>query len=146
MNYLIYIEHSAENLQFFLWYRDYAKRFAEAETADLALAPEWTQDMEDECIVRLQKEGAEKMRREPAAAAMFKGTDFEKNADAPIGRNDPFSTPPRTPMSHDDSFSTMRPSSSPMTNYRTQAREAFAAAGAKQPCRYPWSHAARPGV
>lgn len=137
MNYLIYIEHSAENLQFFLWYRDYSKRFPEAETTDLALAPEWTQAMEDECVARLQKEGAEKIRREPAAASIFKGTDFEKNADATIGRGDPFSTPPRTPMSHDDSFSSTGPSGMGRTNYRSQAREAFAAAGVKQPCTYP---------
>merc|ERR1712169_125664 len=36
MNYLIYIEHSAENLQFFLWYRDSAKGFDRIEPFRLA--------------------------------------------------------------------------------------------------------------
>ena len=77
MNYLIYIEHSAENLQFFLWYKDYVKRFGNADTTDLHLSPEWTQAMEDEVVTRLRKDNAEKMRPEPAAAAeLFKGTDL----------------------------------------------------------------------
>ena len=42
MNYLVYIEHSAENLQFFLWYRDYLKRFDELPPNERALAPEWS--------------------------------------------------------------------------------------------------------
>jgi hypothetical protein len=79
MNYLIYVERSAENLQFFLWYRDYVRRFAEADTADLSLAPEWTQTMEDEAIARLKKTHAEKSRKVPKEVAdIFKGTDFDK--------------------------------------------------------------------
>lgn len=32
MDYLVYVAHDAENLQFFLWYRDYVKRFHEWQT------------------------------------------------------------------------------------------------------------------
>jgi hypothetical protein len=42
MNFLKYIELSAENLQFFLWYRDYSKRFNELPASEKALSPEWT--------------------------------------------------------------------------------------------------------
>lgn len=80
MNYLVYIEHSAENLQFFLWYRDYSKRFHEADTPDLASAPEWTPEMEARTMVKIQREAADKRRREsPATAVISKGIGFEKN-------------------------------------------------------------------
>jgi hypothetical protein len=86
MNYLIYVERSAENLQFFLWYRDYERRFADAKTADLALAPEWTQTMEDEAVARIKKDHAEKARKAPKEVAeVFKGTDFERGASSGKG-------------------------------------------------------------
>lgn len=139
MNYLIYIEHSAENLQFFLWYKDYAKRFAQADTADIALSPEWTQTMEDDAIAKIRKDNAEKMRAEPAIAAeMFKGTDFEKGAiDAHSGN--PFTTPPRTPRGADDKDSIHTDPSMPPSlaqTYKSQASEAFYSAGAKTPCKF----------
>jgi hypothetical protein len=108
MNYLIYIEHSAENLQFFLWYRDYARRFAGANTADLALAPEWTQTMEDEAVGRIRKEHAEKVRKAPKpAAGIFKGTDFDKG------------------------------SVTVSETSQSLATQAFASAGVKAPCKSP---------
>ncbi|KAI1392572.1 uncharacterized protein F4822DRAFT_425775 [Hypoxylon trugodes] len=131
MNYLLYIEHAAENLQFYLWYRDYVKRFNEADTSDTWLSPEWTQEMEDETITRIQKDAVDKMRREPKAAEIFKGTIFEKGAsDAVIEDRDPFSTPPSTPGKKDaPSFI----SNFGIPGRRTPARDAFGAAGAAQP-------------
>jgi len=140
MNYLIYIERSAENLQFFLWYRDYVERFSAADTADMALAPEWTQAMEDEASAAAQKEHAEKLRKEPAAAVIFKGTDFEKKGPeaalrevaalpTPASPGNPFSTPPRTPGGHESAHS-----GSHAASYRAHAGEAFTQAGIKQPC------------
>ncbi|KAK3298525.1 uncharacterized protein B0H64DRAFT_77390 [Chaetomium fimeti] len=108
MNYLLYVERSAENLQFFLWYRDYERRFAAAKTADLSLAPEWTQAMEDEAILRIKKEQAGKARQTPkGAATIFKGTDFEKGIESE----------PTTPTD----------------NSRSLASQAFASAGVKDP-------------
>ena len=124
MNYLIYIERSAENLQFLLWYREYEKRFAEAKTSDLALAPEWSQAMEDEAIARIQKEQSEKARKPPEAGEeILKGTDFETGGKT--------STPPQTPSDHnlESAFGTPKPLS-----YTLQASQAFASAGVKAPC------------
>jgi hypothetical protein len=133
MNYLIYIEHAAENLQFFLWHRDYVKRFEGATITDMALAPEWTQAMEDETLAKIQKEAAEKMKAEPKAAEIFKGTDFEKAViEREIGSKDPFASPPRTPGSNDG---TSTEYTYDTTTHRSQANEAFTAAGAKQPCK-----------
>ena len=42
MDYLLHIELAAENLQFYLWYRDYCNRFAEAPESERVLAPRWS--------------------------------------------------------------------------------------------------------
>ena len=141
MNYLIYVERSAENLQFFLWHREYVKRFNEAKTSDIALAPEWTQSMEDEAVLRIQKEPADKIRKQvkTPAIAILSGTDFEKHTETPKAAAfeiNPFSTPPLTPGDRDGSTDNV---GSNGVSYRAQANEAFALAGIKAPCR-PSSH------
>jgi hypothetical protein len=41
MNYLIYVTHDAENLQFYLWLRDYTRRFNALPESEKALSPRW---------------------------------------------------------------------------------------------------------
>lgn len=41
MDYLVYVEHNAENLQFYLWYKDYEKRFNALAETEKALSPEF---------------------------------------------------------------------------------------------------------
>jgi hypothetical protein len=41
MDYLVYIAHDAENLQFFLWLRDYTERFNALTESQQNLSPEW---------------------------------------------------------------------------------------------------------
>lgn len=149
MNYLIYIEHSAENLQFFLWHRSYVTRFHGARTADLVLASEWTMEMQEAAFDRLQKDHRDGLKRDPTTvAAVFKGTDFEKKGSRGLTGHDssmvlerpspifsemgtnPFSTPPRTP---DGEVQSTFGGSNAMS-YRTQASEAFASADIKAPC------------
>lgn len=136
MNYLIYVERSAENLQFFLWYREYTKRFNEATTSDMALSLEWTQAMEDEAIARIQKEQADKIRKgtKTPAIKISNRIDFEKHEipKAPGSETNPFSTPPQTPYDQDGSSEYV---SSTEQSYRSQANEAFASAGIKAPCK-----------
>ncbi|KAJ2894260.1 hypothetical protein MKZ38_007794 [Zalerion maritima] len=148
LNFLLYKEHSAENLQFYLWYQDYVKRFSQAPYADLALAPEWTKEKEDEVAAVLLKEAHRGMRKAPAVAkTMFSGTDFEKkpitepqiSLDKAAG-GDPFATPPQTPRGErkEEEYE-LSPMLSPvscaptMATYRSQADDAFAAAGAQAP-------------
>lgn len=148
MNYLIYIEHSAENLQFFLWYRDYVTRFAQVPECERALSPEWTQGQEDEAAARIQKDAAEKLRRVPEPADIFRGTDFEKPAlqgsVSVSATNDDsfsnFSTPPMTPKDRDhDSLYTSSHDGSNFSGttaaYRNLAGDAYVAAGAEKPCK-----------
>ncbi len=128
MNYLIYVERSAENLQFYLWHQDYVKRFPTASASELALSPEWTQAMEDDIAARLQREATENLRRLGAGAEIFEGTDFEKKqaevTTVAVGASS-------------DALSMVTPSDpvSNATTVRSQAREAFVAAGAKAPCK-----------
>lgn len=41
MDYLKYVSHDAENLQFYLWLKDYTKRFNELKASEKMLSPEW---------------------------------------------------------------------------------------------------------
>lgn len=145
MNYLIYVEHAAENLQFYLWYKGYEKRFGEANTTDITLSREWTQAMEDEAMAKVRREQAEKMKREPAAAvAIFKGTDFEKTAESK--RCNPFNTPPCSANGASDNDSawdgvTINNTSNNVLSVshstsRMPVAEAFQAAGAMEPCKF----------
>ena len=141
MDFLRYIEHDAENLQFYLWHRDYCKRFAELPVSEQKLAPEWT--AEDSLAERTN---AEKEKLPRKAAAILKGTDFDPHAKlgAPEPVPNPFSTPPRTPSAADresvapstvgfsEDGSTLRTG---YTDHSKKAEAAFEEAGTLQPCK-----------
>lgn len=150
MNYLIYIEHAAENLQFFLWYRDYCKRFENTPSSERALAPEWTAAQAEAAIESAQRKTPAVKTATVSASEIFKGTDFANgpkaanNSEQNVG--DPFSTPPRTaqgekaePTAQDwqsgmgDDVSTLK--SSTKNNFSNKAADAFKGADLKwQPC------------
>ncbi|KAF2262318.1 hypothetical protein CC78DRAFT_318856 [Lojkania enalia] len=134
MNYLKYIELSAENLQFYLWFRDYCKRFDELPQGEKALAPEWFgENAEPENQTRPP-------RVSPETAAVFKGTDFanEPKVFETEKATNPFFTPPRTPNSdnkNDDGYSIdsldQSMSSGGKVNHTQRASGAFQSAGLK---------------
>lgn len=98
MNYLVYIEHSAENLQFYLWYRDYLKRFNELPSNERALAPEWSSEQAEMDAQATQGTLGPKQKISAETAAVFKGTDFAPPIASVVElKANPFSTPPRTP-------------------------------------------------
>lgn len=146
MNYLIYIERSAENLQFFLWYRDYCQRFSQLSASDSSLAREWTPEksVEAESHAALSAVGNKKIS--PEVTAAFKGTDFAPRDTAVPDFNPPFNpfhTPPQTPpdgrsmMSSEFGWgsdaSTLH--SSKRTNFAQKAASAYEAVDVKvQPC------------
>lgn len=41
MDFLVYVEHDAENLQFYLWYKDYVRRFEALSDHEKKLSREW---------------------------------------------------------------------------------------------------------
>jgi hypothetical protein len=134
MNYLIYIEHSAENLQFFLWYRDYVKRFNEAPISETALAPEWTRAMEYNAATRIHKDATGKIKQGISTPqGIFEGTDFEKTVEIHIESRGPFPAPHHSSDTNRDVASFW--SASQAMTYEVVAQDAFSAAGAKQPCK-----------
>ncbi len=151
MNYLIYIEHAAENLQFFLWYRDYTKRFLELPESERALAPEWTAAQADaEAVTSQVNASGMKKTMSPETVAMFKGTDFAPGTKATVVEynGNPFHTPPATPTVDKDGFtpseygwsddgSTLKSS---RQTYAKRTAGAYEGADVKwQPCSYPLS-------
>ena len=143
MNYLVYIEHAAENLQFFLWYKDYTKRFANLPEREKSLAPIWTEEEPE------KGEHPPKQQISPEAAAAFKGTDFASHTTVKeVGNQNPFNTPPRTPKGDAESIakseaawsegeSTLNVSRTTGASHQKQAAEAFEGADMKwQPCTH----------
>jgi hypothetical protein len=119
MDFLVYIEHDAENLQFYLWYKDYVKRFFQLPESDQALAPEWTVQQATAERHAQEKEKKEK-KLTTDTAAHLKGTDFESppKATTEAGYN-PFNTPPRTPNGGDYA-SSLAPSTNGTAVYSEQ--------------------------
>jgi hypothetical protein len=94
MNYLKYIELAAENLQFYLWLRDYTKRFNELPMNEQALSLPWKKENNE------PENQARPKQLSSDTAAVFKGTDFSTGATAGVvdsEKQNPFFTPPRTP-------------------------------------------------
>lgn len=147
MNYLVYIEFSAENLQFFLWYRDYLKRFNELPSSEQVLAPEWTveQAEAEASASQANAAAAAQIPMNKDAAAILKSSDFVPPSVSMVElkSSDPFNTPPRTPTTagsiaafesaeseHDPSLKY------PSKSFQHKAAGAFAEADLKwQPCR-----------
>lgn len=72
MDYLVYVEHNAENLQFFLWYRSYVRRFEALSEQEKVLSPEWipeTKEISDRSK-EPEYEGKKNMKRETFATRM----------------------------------------------------------------------------
>jgi len=130
MNFLKYIERSAENLQFFLWVRDYSRRFEELPQSEKALSPEWTGEKS------ANEAGASRSYGRPEAAAIFKGTAFANDTEAEK-TSSPFLTPPRTPGSEGErdggeSFDTFDHSlATSRLDHSQRASGAFEGAGLK---------------
>ncbi len=68
MDYLVYIELNAENLQFYLWYQDYVRRFNALSETEKALSPEWKPESKD-TPPNLTKEKDSKHARRPSISA-----------------------------------------------------------------------------
>jgi hypothetical protein len=140
MNFLKYIELSAENLQFFLWFRDYSKRFNALPESERVLSPEWTSDRN----APENKTTSKAMNAD--AVAILAGSDFGHDAkgdESDKGGSNPFFTPPRTPTevekreggksfdSYDDSLATAK------VDHSKRASGAFENAGLKwKPCEF----------
>ena len=140
MNYLKYIEHAAENLQFYLWFRDYSARWEQLPQSERVLAPEWTQA---QAAAETAGSGARPKRGNPQVTALLKGTDFAEGSPMGTDRADPFNTPPNSSFTDekrdamsDYGSSTEEKSLGSGTVHRAVAEQAFEDAGMKwKPCK-----------
>lgn len=150
MNYMQWIERSAENLKFFLWLRDYTERFAKLPAYEQGLAPEWTLAQSEAALADVPN-NARGPKKVNAANAIFKGTDFDETNTKHLKADsvDPFGTPPHTPEDEaarrdsnppwsqtESSYGTSGFATSTAETRRIQAGEAFESAGLKQPCMF----------
>jgi hypothetical protein len=146
MDFLKYIEHSAENLQFYMWFKDYVQRFESLPEREKMLSPEWTQAQEEAEIAAYRSHRKQKslsteahqilksQELEPAKLSSGLETDPEKQ--------DPFRDAHKnsSDKSSVDTDSTRRPTTgmqSMRTAYSKTAESAFDDAGCKfQPCMF----------
>ena len=56
MDYLIYVERNAENLQFYLWYVDYVRRWDQVPAKDRVLSPEWQPEAAETLNLLMEKD------------------------------------------------------------------------------------------
>jgi hypothetical protein len=137
MDYLVYIEHNAENLQFFLWYKDYCQRFEALPEREKALSPPFYpetadapdlsrgRDLEKDIVRKHKDNDREKSGYKSNGAALF---SEDKNTPSPT-------RPAGEVFEH--SFET--PSASEFSSIPNDA-EVSAQAGLKwQPCIYSLS-------
>lgn len=144
MNYLKYIEHAAENLQFYLWFHDYSARFNNLPESERTLSPEWTKAQVDaEAMSAAQQQRFKVANVE--ATTILHGTSFDDgNGSRTNEKGDPFHTPPATSFDEHRGVTSEYGSSTgddtlvSSATARGIAGQAFGDAGMKwQPCTTP---------
>jgi hypothetical protein len=144
MDFLKYIEHSAENLQFYLWFKDYIQRFEALPESARALSPEWTQAQEEAEVTTNHNHHRQKSLTTEANEILKKQELQPVPVSSHSEKHDPFgdSQDESAGRSSLESAEGLRPSTgvaatvkSGKTNFSRNAESAFENAGAKfQPC------------
>ncbi|KAF2668949.1 hypothetical protein BT63DRAFT_246280 [Microthyrium microscopicum] len=143
LNYLKYVEFAPENLQFFLWFKDYEKRWETTPNSERVLAPEWTPDMA-EAERKQYRTTVKAAHQSKTEKELFKGSDFDekpKLQETEGSEAIPFAAIPQTPnsekretiQSQDGSIRPTTGMRSIMTNHTNAAESAFEDAGLKKP-------------
>ena len=140
MNYLKYIEHDAENLQFYLWFRDYKTRFADLPDSEKSLSPEWTNELA-QADAATYRTGTTSKKMTLETAEVMKAFDEEHGNKKPDD-TDPFNDSRESTATDHDATSIDTPAQSAMLSVKTgfsqKAESAFEEAGLKwQPCLVP---------
>ncbi|KAG9242163.1 hypothetical protein BJ878DRAFT_516957 [Calycina marina] len=92
--YLNYKVHCAENLQFYLWLRDYTHRYnSPALLKKTAEQPVWTAALQDDALQKFQRDTTKKTPMSATVRQVFKGTMFS-NDFKPRERGNPNAPPP----------------------------------------------------
>jgi hypothetical protein len=144
LNYLKYIERTPENLQFFLWFKDYQKRFSQLAESEKGLAPEWTAAHADTARKNYRAELKKRLPSHPTEE-ILKDTDFDESAKAGthLERNEAvlFDSPIEVASSDgrpSTNGSTLRPMSgtrSVLSGLSQSTESTFRDAGLSKPCK-----------
>ncbi|CUS06920.1 unnamed protein product [Tuber aestivum] len=140
MSYLLYVEHAAENLQFYLWLRDYTERFNALSENEKALSPPVPVSPLDPRLGPKSGPGV----RPDNIVSKFLSDAFCSSPQQPAvpspTKPNPFTTPPHTPGIFGDSdyelgnsaiapFSSIESRGLNKINHRQIAAEAYQSAG-----------------
>lgn len=133
MDYMVHVEHSAENLKFYLWLQDYTERFNNLTESSKMLSPQYIYvSPERNSPITMPLPAVPK--RQSFANDVFKGTVFD---------SDPFRTPRTSDLSERPAIFSLpwsngripgRKTPSPTKPHRTLAISAFAETGMRPPC------------
>jgi hypothetical protein len=94
LNYVKYVMHSGENLQFFLWYQEYLKRFKAAPENQTVLSPPWSQAQNERIIQQMEAQRQAALTRGNPTVRLYDNAAAEVNES---DEHDPFDTPDHTP-------------------------------------------------
>lgn len=137
MDYLVYIEYNAENLQFYLWYKDYVKRFEALSEKEQALSKPWVPENNEVPDLVKKDEKAEKKKSRRIIPGTVKENEAGYDANGVVVFSDDQETAinPNTRMSLvKDNASTF--SGTTAATVAPSSAEAYAQAGLKwQPCK-----------
>jgi hypothetical protein len=100
MDYLVYVEYNAENLQFFLWYGDYVRRFDALPEKEKALSPEWMPEAKDLPNLSNDGEKGEKKRTKRDTLETAIDTGYDSKTAAFFDNESEFRTTPTSPGHH----------------------------------------------
>lgn len=131
MDYLVYVAHDAETLQFYLWLQDYTKRYNALRKEEQALSPEWRQQA-------AMTEAKERKPRNKASVASLGDFDPEKGntksmrmSEIMPGAKDIFADPPLSPAPMNDYESFITKSVQSQKSISEMTDDANAQAGLK---------------
>ncbi|KAH7419829.1 regulator of G protein-like protein [Cadophora sp. MPI-SDFR-AT-0126] len=141
MDYLVYVEFSAENMQFYLWFKDYVRRFEALPEKEKALSPEFLPEIN---VPDLTKDGGKgerkETRREASNALMetrYDGKSLVLNTSTSQGSAQDL----RTAHNHMESELRESPSVTSGSTAVPSDAEVVAQAGLKwQPCSHYPTH------
>ena len=140
MNYLLYIEFAAENLQFYLWFRDYVKRFNASPESEKTLAPAVDPEKQDFEAITSPKSSKMPKAVSREVASVLSGTDFAtpgSNSEKAVNPFEVADMPDNASggLPWEDDVSTLK--SSKRTDYRSLTANAYESADVKAaPCEW----------
>jgi hypothetical protein len=140
INYLKYIEHDAENLQFYLWFSDYKTRFTNLPDSEKSLSPEWTNELAQADTV-VYRSNINPKKITPETAKVMKALD-EEHGNKKLEEANPFNDSRETTTTdHNVTSMDTRAQNTMLSNkseFSQKAESAFEEAGLKwQPCLSP---------